>query len=74
MTCEPYASARRVFWVVDNGSLAPRLDRGGRLADAFPNAAMIHLPVHPATTPPLDRSTGRFNRDDLNRLLTRIAT
>ena len=23
MTSEPYASARRVFWVVDNGSATP---------------------------------------------------
>ena len=36
MTTEPYASARRVFWIVDNGSsTAARLDRpaGGRVAD-----------------------------------------
>ena len=33
MTTEPYASARRVFWVVDNGSS----HNGGTL---------VHLPVH----------------------------
>jgi hypothetical protein len=35
-----------VFWVVDNGSS----HRGGkaidRLAEQFPNAIMVHTPVH----------------------------
>jgi len=33
MTTEPYASARRVFWVVDNGS-------------SHDGATLVHLPVH----------------------------
>jgi hypothetical protein len=46
MTAEPYASAKRVFWVVDNG--APHRNRAAaaRLSDAYPNAQMVHLPVH----------------------------
>ena len=46
MTREPYASAKRVFWVVDNGSShrgQPAIDR---LAEQFPNAVMLHTPVH----------------------------
>jgi transposase len=43
---EPYRSARRVFWVVDNGSS----HRGERAADELrerhPNIAMVHTPVH----------------------------
>ena len=46
MTSEPYASARRVFWVVDNGSSHRGWTAAARLSDAFPNATMIHLPVH----------------------------
>lgn len=46
MTREPYASARRVFWVVDNGSSHRGWTAAARLSDAFPNAQMIHLPVH----------------------------
>ena len=46
MAQEPYASAKRVFWVVDNGSS----HRGGpaieRLAAAHPTAVMVHTPVH----------------------------
>jgi hypothetical protein len=46
MTQQPYASADRVFWIVDNGSS----HRGGkaidRLAEQFPNAIMVHTPVH----------------------------
>jgi len=111
MTREPYTSARRVFWVVDNGASHRGWTAAARLTEAFPNAAMIHLPVHaswlnqieiyfsvvqrklltPDDFPNLDvlanRLTAfearynttaqpfdwRFNRDDLNQLLTRIA-
>ncbi len=105
------ASARRVFWVVDNGASHRGWTAAARLSDAFPNATMIHLPVHaswlnqieiyfsvvqrklltPDDFPDLEvlanRLTAfearyntaarpfdwRFNRNDLNRLLTRIA-
>ena len=111
MTREPYASARRVCWVVDNGASHRGWTAAARLTDAFPNATMIHLPVHaswlnqieiyfsvvqrklltPDDFPNLgvlaNRLTAfearyngaarpfdwRFNRSDLNRLLTRIA-
>jgi hypothetical protein len=111
MTREPYATAKRVFWVVDNGSSHRGWTAAARLTDAFPNAVMVHTPVHASwlnqveiyfsvvqrklLTP--DNVAGleqlaeqltafearynqaaqpfdwRFNRDDLNRLLDRIA-
>jgi hypothetical protein len=46
MTCEPYTSARRVFWVVDNGSSHRGRKAIDRLAERFPNAVMVHTPVH----------------------------
>ncbi|WP_406097456.1 IS630 family transposase [Kitasatospora purpeofusca] len=46
MTQEPYASAKRVFWVVDNGSSRRRMKAIDRLASRFPNAVMVHTPVH----------------------------
>ncbi|WP_433521532.1 IS630 family transposase [Nocardia pseudovaccinii] len=46
MTQEPYASARRVFWIVDNGASHRNWAAAKRLNDAYPNAHMIHLPVH----------------------------
>ena len=46
MTQEPYASARRVFWVVDNGSSHRGQAAIDRLAKRFPNAVMVHTPVH----------------------------
>lgn len=111
MTREPYASARRVFWVVDNGASHRGWTSAKRLSDAYPNTKMIHLPVHaswlnqieiyfsvvqrklltPDDFPDLDvlanqlaafearyNTTAqpfdwRFTRNDLNRLLTRIA-
>jgi transposase len=46
MTCEPYASAERVFWVVDNGSSHRGQAAIDRLVRRFPNAVMVHTPVH----------------------------
>jgi transposase len=46
MTCEPYASAKRVFWIVDNGSSHRGNAAIERLAKRFPNAVMVHTPVH----------------------------
>lgn len=46
MTQEPYASAKRVFWVVDNGSSHRGQTAIDRLAKRFPNAVMVHTPVH----------------------------
>jgi transposase len=111
MTRDPYASARRVFWIVDNGASHRGWTAAARLAEAFPNAVMVHTPVHaswlnqieiyfsivqrklltPDDTANLDmlaeRLTAfearynqaaqpfdwRFNRNDLDRLLHRIA-
>ena len=46
MTSQPYASARRVFWVVDNGSSHRGQASVDRLEGAWPNLRLIHLPNH----------------------------
>jgi transposase len=46
MTQQPYASAKRVFWVVDNGSSHRGQAAIDRLARRFPNAVMVHTPIH----------------------------
>lgn len=46
MRQEPYKSARRVFWVVDNGSSHRGASSVERLAQWYPNAIMVHTPVH----------------------------
>jgi transposase len=46
MTTEPYASADRVFWIVDNGSSHRGAASVRRMARVWPNAHLIHLPVH----------------------------
>jgi transposase len=46
MTAEPYASADRVFWIVDNGSSHRGAASVKRMTKAWPNAHLIHLPVH----------------------------
>jgi len=46
MSQEPYKSARRVFWIMDNCSA----HRGQKAADRFrtqwPNAILVHTPTH----------------------------
>jgi len=46
MTTEPYASAHRVYWVVDNGSSHNGARSIQRMSEAFPHATLVHLPVH----------------------------
>ncbi|MGI5430803.1 IS630 family transposase [Streptomyces sp. CA-179760] len=46
MSQEPYASAKQVFWIVDNGSSHRGKKAVDRLAAAFPNAVLVHTPVH----------------------------
>jgi len=45
MTKEPYASARRVFWVVDNGSDHRGKASIERLEGRWRNLILVHLPV-----------------------------
>ena len=42
----PYRSARRVFWVVDNGSSHRGEAAAAELARQYPNLILVHLPVH----------------------------
>jgi len=46
MEQEPYRSAQRVFWVVDNGSSHRGDTSVQRLANAYPKAILVHTPVH----------------------------
>jgi transposase len=46
MSTEPYASARRVWWIVDNGSSHNGQRSIDRMAAAWANARLVHLPVH----------------------------
>ncbi len=43
---EPYRSARRVFWIVDNGSSHRGQASIERLEGEHPTLRLIHLPVH----------------------------
>jgi transposase len=46
MSTEPYASARRVFWIVDNGSSHNGARSVERIRQAWPTAELVHLPIH----------------------------
>jgi hypothetical protein len=46
MTAEPYARARRVFWIVDNGSSHRGRKSIDRLQNRWPNLILVHTPVH----------------------------
>jgi len=46
MQQEPYCSARRVFWITDNGSSHRGHTSVERLSEWYPNAIQVHTPVH----------------------------
>lgn len=46
MRQEPYRSARRVFWITDNGSSHRGESSIQRLLNWYPNAIQIHTPIH----------------------------
>jgi hypothetical protein len=111
MNQEPYRSAERVFWIVDNGSSHRGAASCERLQGAWPNAILVHTPVHASWLNQIeiyfsilqrkvltpndfqsldqlqktilafqqrysDRATPfawRFTRDDLHRLLNKLA-
>ena len=46
MSQEPYRSAPRVFWIVDNGSSHRGQRSVQRLRQSWPNLILVHTPVH----------------------------
>jgi hypothetical protein len=46
MSQEPYRSAPRVFWIVDNGSSHRGARCQDRLARRWPNLIVVHTPIH----------------------------
>ena len=46
MSSEPYASAARVFWIVDNGSSHQGPHAVLRMRATWPTAELVHLPIH----------------------------
>lgn len=46
MQQEPYRSARRVFWITDNGSSHRGESSVQRLSNWYPSAIQIHTPTH----------------------------
>jgi hypothetical protein len=42
----PYCRAKRVFWIVDNGSSHRGAAAVNRLQGIYPNLRLVHLPVH----------------------------
>lgn len=46
MSQEPYCSARRVFWIVDNGSSHRGQASIDRLQGRWDNLVLVHTPVH----------------------------
>ena len=68
MSQEPYKSARRVFWIMDNCSA----HRGQRAADRFraqwPNAILIHTPNHASWLNQVEIYFRSFNERSLPRM------
>jgi len=46
MSQQPYRGAKRVFWIVDNGSSHRGQAACQRLQQRYSNLVLVHLPVH----------------------------
>jgi len=46
MSQQPYASAKRIFWIVDNGSSHRGQAAIQRMIQRWPNCVLVHTPVH----------------------------
>src|SRR3989304_4151368 len=46
MSQPPYTEARRVFWIVDNGSAHRGPRSVARLQERYPNLVLVNGPVH----------------------------
>ena len=46
MTMHPYATARRVFWIGDNGSSHRGAASVNRLQSRYRNLRLLHCPIH----------------------------
>ncbi len=46
MTRPPYNEARRIFWIVDNGSSHRGATSAARLQQKYPRLVLVHGPVH----------------------------
>src|SRR5207253_3804299 len=42
----PYRSARRVFWIMDNGSAHRGQKAADRLRSQWPSVVLVHTPLH----------------------------
>lgn len=61
MRKEPYASARNVFWIVDNGSSHRGQRSIDRLQGRWKNLTLVH-PAHPCQLAQPDRDLNEFER------------
>jgi len=48
MTQQPYASAKRVFWILDSGLSHRGQASVQRMAERWPTCVLVHTPVHPS--------------------------
>ena len=70
MTQQSYA--RRVFWIADNGASHRGWTAAARLSEQFPNAIMVHIPLHASWLNQVDlllrRPTQTPHPDDIPNL------
>src|ERR1700738_3125360 len=54
MTQEPYQSAHRVFWIMDNCSAHRGQKAARRIRSQWPNAVLVHTPIHASWLNPIE--------------------
>lgn len=80
MAAPPYRDARRVFWIVDNGSSHRGQTAADRLAQRYHNLILVHTPVHASWLNQVEIHFGVLQRKvltpaaahDVHQLTTRI--
>jgi len=80
MAAPPYRDARRVFWIVDNGSSHRGQTAADRLAQRYRNLILVHTPVHASWLNQVEIHFGVLQRKvltpaaahDVHQLTTRI--
>jgi len=61
MRQQPYRSARRVFWIADNGSSHRGKSASARLRARWPNIVLVHTPVHASWLNQIEYTSRSYN-------------
>jgi len=74
MAQDPYRSARRVFWIVDGGTIHRGERAVCRLQGRFPSLVLVHLPTHASWLNQIEIHFSILQRKALTPAISRATT